>query len=76
LFSIRLFVHLGSNLGHGLLNLDTGSRDISDQSASEWPDRAYWAISRDLPWTGRECDQRAFTGFHFGKACLHRDAKG
>ena len=73
---VGLLVDLGADLGHRLLDLDAGRRDVGDQGAGERAVGAFLAVERGLPGAGRECDQRAFAGLHLRKAGLHRDAAG
>ena len=73
---VGLFVDLGAHFRHRLLDLDAGRRDVGHQGAGERTVGAFLAVERGLPRTGCECDQRALTGFHFGKSRLHRHAAG
>ncbi len=73
---VGLLVDLGADLGHRLLDLDAGGRDVGDQRAGERAVGALLAVERGLARAGRERDQRAFAGFHFGKAGSDRHAAG
>ena len=71
-----LFIDLGADLGHRLLNLDAGGCDVGHQRAGERAVGAGLAVERGLSGAGRKRDQRAFAGFHFGQTRLHVDAAG
>ena len=73
---VGLFIDLGTNLGHRLLDLGAGCCDIGHQRTGEGAVGAGLAIERGLSGAGGERDQRAFTGFHFGEARFHRNAAG
>ena len=51
-------------------------RDVGHQRAGERAVGAGLAVERGLSGAGRERDQRALAGFHFGETGLHGDAAG
>ena len=73
---VGLLVDLGTDLGHRLLDLHAGGRDVGHQRARERAVGAFLAVERGLTGTGGEGDQGAFAGLHFRKAGLHRHAAG
>ncbi len=73
---VGLFIDLGANLGHRLLDLDAGGGDVGDQGARERAVGAFLTVECGLARAGGERDQGAFAGFHFGQACAYRHAAG